>query len=993
MSKDLIKSATIKANEAELNYIDFKGDDIGISMRPELVHRTELHPVISNEGELESRVYYTLHNDAGGAVYLSPSMHAENVNNITQVVVPGPYEPAIPTLPDTPPHHPVLPPLPPSIEIPFEPGNIIDPDGPLPPDNPYWPGPNIDLPPYPPIDPLPPIDGGGGGGGTGGAPSGPAPQGGNFDDYAEKLVNKIEPFATNKTFRRVENVLKWHHKNKGMVSAVRAMKGTRGYYINPFGVERRSNEGKIIDEEYRNLVNGSEMYTESNITKAKISAPNMELAPAMFKLSRVAELNLVNLAKLEDATSFVENVYKLKALDLSSAKKLELADYLCHDSTLRSVKLDTTCLRKINSAFEKSNLSYLYTINNEKHFKVNQLYFPKVSHANRAFKDLRSYDAKICHFPELLEGESMFESSGISSTKIFDFPKLINMKCMFKDCVELTFDNGKYGTKPDYSLTPDWVLNAEDAYVDSSLRVAAGSYGPVHARRLFANIYNLEYIIPPPNGLAKAYTVEKLSEGSTSLIAFFSLDSNKVDKTFDYNKIPTFDNLKCVNLDDCVNAENMFSRNPNLETVAIKFGQENVKGILSREEPGIFNSKNLTSLKQVKFIANKIKSVEHLLEGSANLTRVYVEAEKAKDATGLFKNCIKLTGKKLKYKLDNVIKIDSMLEGCASIKGTYDFGVLPKLCYAKDVMKNSGITHAKGTFGSRDYGFNSIGDVFKNSNVIVSNINFPGAGNARAAFYNNLKIQGVGGDYSKVTTADFMFKGCTSLTNVSVDMYNLVTARYMFRDCSALKKVSLIDTNLRGYAMPSLKDAFNMFAFSSIEKVLPYRFPSLQIAERMYNGASQLSGTVSFTINKENEPADAPASGQYPKVWNTLYMFRATNIDTIADLNLTNVSNGIGMFAECYNLQHVTGEVTFRDRGDYQNMFDCARFDEASAEKIIRAASAANVYRMHVGLGFTPPRNEDGSVTLGGMTFSHKVSNREMQWQGDGRWLSLRFNG
>lgn len=993
MSKDLIKSATIKANKAELNYIDFKGDDIGISMRPELVHRTELHPVISDEGELESRVYYTLHNDAGGAVYLSPSMHAENVNNITQVVVPGPYEPAIPTLPDAPPPQPVLPPLPPSIDPPIEPNGPgpIDPDGPLPPDNPYWPGPNIDLPPYPPIEPPEPIDpsggGGGGGGGTGGAPSGPAPQGGNFDDYAQKLVDKVEPFATNKKFKRVENVLKWHHNNRGMVSAIRAMKGTRGVYINPHGIEMRSNEGKKIDETYNNLINGTEMYAESNITRARISAPVLVNASGMFRDAKaISSLSFGNLDNLEDVSSFIENVRTLKTLNLKAAKKIKLASSICRNSNVRNVELDTTALEDISGAFHLSNVEKIITIENGKQHKVNLLYFPKVTNGTSAFNFAAKIDPKTCHCPELKEGSFMFAMSGLTSTNSFKFPKLLKMDYMFNHCKNLVIDKGEYGTNV------EGTLYVESAYSYSSIRVAAGKYGQIYGEHLFANMKDLEYIIVPPGGLSKAVLLDYMCQGSPGVTAFFTLDSSKVTEKFNDSNIPSFDNLKCVDLAECQSVKGMFSDCKNMRVIAVKFGKETIDGLIGNSSTTALFAVN-PNLEQVKFIANNVKSVKNLLLGSAKLTNAYVGAEKAKDATGLFRECTQLTANKLKYKLDNVIKIDSMLEGCTSIKGTYDFGVLPKLCYAKDVMKNTGITHARGTFGSYEYGFNSIKDVFKNSNVIISNISFPGAGDARAAFYNNLKIQKVGGLYSRVTTADFMFKGCTSLTHVNVDMYSLVTARYMFRDCSALKDVRLIDINTHGYVMPSLKDAYNMFAFSSIDKVLPYRFPSLQTAERMYNGASQLSGTVSFTINKENEPAEAPASGQYPKVWNTLYMFRATNIDTIADLNLSNVSNGIGMFAECYNLQHVTGEVTFRNRGDYQNMFDCSRFDEASAEKIIRAANAADVVRMHVGLGFTPPRDENGSVTLGGLTFSHVVSNRELQWQGDGRWISIRFNG
>lgn len=52
-------------------YID--GVEIGTAMLPKLVHRTSLSPVVV-DGVVEQRQYYTLHNDAGDCVFVSPAL-------------------------------------------------------------------------------------------------------------------------------------------------------------------------------------------------------------------------------------------------------------------------------------------------------------------------------------------------------------------------------------------------------------------------------------------------------------------------------------------------------------------------------------------------------------------------------------------------------------------------------------------------------------------------------------------------------------------------------------------------------------------------------------------------------------------------------------------------------------------------------------------------------------------------------------------------------
>jgi hypothetical protein len=72
--KNVIKdTASLNAEEIITNKIILDGEEIGYSMLPKLVHRTSLEPHIEGE-EVVDKQYYTLHNDAGQCVYVSPSL-------------------------------------------------------------------------------------------------------------------------------------------------------------------------------------------------------------------------------------------------------------------------------------------------------------------------------------------------------------------------------------------------------------------------------------------------------------------------------------------------------------------------------------------------------------------------------------------------------------------------------------------------------------------------------------------------------------------------------------------------------------------------------------------------------------------------------------------------------------------------------------------------------------------------------------------------------
>ena len=66
-------TASLNAEEIITNNIILDGYEIDYSILPKLVHRTSLVPEITVDG-VDERQYYTLHNDAGVCVYVSPSL-------------------------------------------------------------------------------------------------------------------------------------------------------------------------------------------------------------------------------------------------------------------------------------------------------------------------------------------------------------------------------------------------------------------------------------------------------------------------------------------------------------------------------------------------------------------------------------------------------------------------------------------------------------------------------------------------------------------------------------------------------------------------------------------------------------------------------------------------------------------------------------------------------------------------------------------------------
>lgn len=73
MKRTTQSPVSIGAEEIITSNLYIDGVEIGTAMLPKLVHRTSLSPIVVN-GQVEQRQFYTLHNDAGDCVFVSPAL-------------------------------------------------------------------------------------------------------------------------------------------------------------------------------------------------------------------------------------------------------------------------------------------------------------------------------------------------------------------------------------------------------------------------------------------------------------------------------------------------------------------------------------------------------------------------------------------------------------------------------------------------------------------------------------------------------------------------------------------------------------------------------------------------------------------------------------------------------------------------------------------------------------------------------------------------------
>ena len=987
MSKDLIKSATIQANKADLNYIDFKGDDIGVSMRPELVHRTTLQPVVSDSGEVENRVYYTLHNDAGDCVYMSPFIYSEQVNNeIFQTIIPGQTTPPQPPLPNIPPPQPPLPDIPPVIDPPIIPG--IDPP-PGPPDPPP-PGPIV--PPIPPKPIYPPIidedpsgtdgpggwwgpTGGGGvigGGSSGGGGGGGAEYRTNFDDYAQELVD-------DETVASTRDVVKWYDNRSMMDTAKRAMKNTRAGVRNG----HPTTLGTKINESYANLLDAEDMFYGACLDEAFVSIPKTTLAKGMFSKSfgtgsGLQEFRIRKANALEDASQmfkgseawivtfadFNKKRYTLKNceemfadaknvvyISLPNTKSVTNINKMFYntndlDITPRSIEFD---------GVETAKEAFSGCINTS---IINKLSFTDLlTHANGMFKNCKllektpqyfyHYDGEYRKFvfPAVNAPELYMNCYKLAGDRTLVYPRLTNANYLYAGCKKFTFTDALFPVATEIEGMFKDCISLDSAVINDFKSA-------INATSLFEGCTKLKEvygkIITNADGEAgTSRAAEAPSESGSS--------ANK--EPFSLFESPA------LAFPACTNASNMFSGCKDLTNVALRFDQTNITGLNEK----FFNQCSLLS--EVRFEAPNATSVSGLFKNKKNLKRVAVNFDNCLNVKSTFENCPSLAYFHFvdtENGFKKATEMDSLFKDCISLKSV-SLGECPAAESIDSIFAGSGVESISAEFTNlTDVNYNYIlgcnklrtivvhfpaltdgTDLYNAKKTLALDLryvrgNFGSLTDGTRMFANNKVLEIVGSNFPVLETAPQMCFNCTKLTN-TFGCPSLKVGHEMFSNCKSLEYITPGDFD-------ALEDGFRMFQGSSISSIPQGGFPSLKNARNLFNYAN-FTGHLDINmardfpnVSKNNCQWNGILTGEFPAA----YMFGSNKITSIK-FDFSTLDNGISMFWGCSHLEKCTG-ARFKEGGEYQSMFDAAAFDVDSAKLIINAAKAAGVKSLHVGV-------------------------------------------
>ena len=442
MSSDTIKSASAEISSASFDILSYKNESIGYSIRPELVTRTSLHPTIINE-KLEKRVYYSLHNDAGDCVYISPFITSPNPDGTNiPTIIPGNISNDIPSGPNFPP--PFTPPLIPELEN-------EDDDNPTPPEPPLI---------WPPIVPPKPeeiedddwtiIGGGGGysgGNGSGGDGADAVSNCTDFTDYAGQIADGTwDGYKPAGVYGKGDTslVYKFFETPQSAIIADYAMANTRNEY---------NGRGLKVFMTLPRLKSAIGMYEKSVIYSHEGSFPKLEDATEMFKncpsLTLFRVTNNSGAANVIIGNKMFQNCGDLKTCNLGTMTKIETANWMFDGcSNLKNLEMQlgghitsavgmfygcSSLKKRINFPSSLTNCSYMFSGCSSMDGDYSSL--SGVVDGTAMFRNNENVTHADLYLPNLTNGTHMFSGCVIRSIGNVNFQSLQYGNCMLKDSI------------------------------------------------------------------------------------------------------------------------------------------------------------------------------------------------------------------------------------------------------------------------------------------------------------------------------------------------------------------------------------------------------------------------------------------------------------------------------------------------------------------------------------------------------------------------------
>ena len=760
MNKDTILSANTSAVNGTFDYLRFAGEHISDSIHPLLVKRANLHPT-ENEGVVEDRIYYTLHNDAGSTIYKSKFIKVEETLGESTLKDPTIGDEPLTEIYPTGPRIPIGPPEPIDPNDPFKPL-------PVPPPPPPIPGPIPDPDDIIIDDDDPPGDnppdgeedeeegggfGGGGGGTTGDDDDDPedSPEWSpvsNFNCYSAVAANmgddvkpqyiadfpdgyQSEPWCelgtlemkqipkrvktstkANETlddvYDRMDKMTRIYTNTNILNTAFRAMFGTSQTNVN-FNLPK--------------LTDGTEMYRYSSCQSVNSTSSSVTKAPGMFALCGCLDTVTLNMPRLKNADNLCLEDDVLRTADLSKTNLSTAISAFQNCKSLTKAKIPSKNLTKIDYIFDGC------TELNNSGIIFSSTTLPKLTHANFAFRNTKIGSFTNLKLPALTEAKGLAINCSKLKTVNIDLPAATILQAAFANCPVLK----------DFTLTARSVTNITNIITGSPALVNVDM-------NFYSATVDVTGLI---NGLPKLETLTLQAKEATGTWPVTHCDNLKkvdinVGTIAPNNAFEGHSNLEDATiLTVSTDTTNLFKNCSKLKTLWCKITADGwTSGANSTNSDGGLVP-GCTSLRDLTFSCSNAYKIGDTFSSLPSLTNVNINVS-ANDCSYLFyndSNLTKITGSITTANADGLFYRCSLLKNVNGLS----IGSNSSSGYSGQYMfYDSGLTEAPGgAIGA----YNAKGMFAGCKDLKIANLNVP----------NALTVDGMydGCPIEKVTAANF----------------------------------------------------------------------------------------------------------------------------------------------------------------------------------------------------------------------------------------------
>ena len=415
------------------------------------------------------------------------------------------------------------------------------------------------------------------------------------------------------------------------------------------------------------------------------------------------------------------------------------------------------------------------------------------------------------------------------------------------------------------------------------------------------------------NLVSVKFTSHFKSENISSLYYMFGSCSYLISIDF-----ANFDTSNVDNMDfmfrDCYKLRSINLSNLNTRNVASMYGMFQNCFSLKILDLEKWNAQSVTDFSYMFYNCSSLTSLilpsNHKEKNESKLSSVYY----------MFYNCSKLTFISfLRLDLSNVESMESMFEGCSSLKGIYIHSYV--LVEELQILDIPFFKRYLYDFNPKKvvYTDNMFKDCISLKRVNISNWNFEYTISMSNMFENCNSLENITlGKYNlfNLEKMDYLFYNCFSLKSLDLkafnNSYHVVTMSHMFENCKSLKEI-----DLSSFKLTSVEDIQYMFSgcssLISVNFYNIYNNNKLKYMNSLFSGCSLLS-TINFNSFNIREVIDMSR------------MFY--NCSSITRLNLnsfntTKVEKMDEMFYGCsslieLNIMNFVGNPSLT----YNNMFD-----------------------------------------------------------------------